>query len=184
MKTAVAAFIALAMLVVDSGTSTSAQSSQKNFVIDESKPYVYIKFDHAGQREPIDRTEPTRGIWLRLVNNSTIPIEVETMDTATDAKLMLLPDTITPIMRTIPRSGPPHEKMPLGYGSRMGVPQTVVPGGDLTFSVPANHVSQYWYMQVPFHFSLPLLKTGSQPICYASFTWEDLPDSYTHNPKK
>jgi hypothetical protein len=65
----------------------------------------------------------------------------------------------------------------------MGVLQTVAPGSDLIFSVPANHVSQYWYMQVPFHFSLPQVQSGSQPICYAAFKWEDLPDSYTHAAK-
>ena len=180
MKRTVPALIALTMLV-GSGSTASTQISRKNFALDDSKPYVYIQFDHAGQREPIDQTEPAQGLWLRLINNSTISIEVETMDTATQAKLMVLPDVITAVERIIPRSGEPHEKMPMGYGSGMGVFRTIAPGDGFIFSVPANHVSPYWYMQVPFHFNLPPVKKGSQPICYAAFTWEDLPASYTHS---
>ena len=180
MKGTSQALIALTMLL-GSWSTGMAQESRKNLAIDESKPYVYIQFDHAGQREPIDRTEPAQGLWLRLVNNSAIPIEVETMDTATHEKLVLVPDVMTAVERRIPRSGEPREKMPLGYGHGMGVLQTVAPGDGLIFSVPANHVSPNWYMQVPFQFRLPPIVKGNQPVSYAAFTWEDLPESYTHS---
>jgi hypothetical protein len=146
--------------------------------LDQTKPIVYIEFDHGGPREQVEDGEPAVGIWLRLVNNSISPIDVETIATATKAKLMLLPDVITPIEGTIPRSGPSHEKKPAGYASGMGVVRTIAPGKDLIFSVPRNHVSPSWYMQVPFKFSLPPVKEGVQPICYAEFTWEDVPETH------
>lgn len=165
------------MLLVPMGTSMTQSQTPGKLALDSSKPIVYIEFDHAGPREPVEQGEPAQGIWLRLVNNSIVAIEVETMDTATPGKLMLLPDVITPIERRIPRSGVSREEMPAGYASGMGVGRTIAPGKNLVFSVPANHVSPNWYMQVPFHFSLAPVKEGAQPICYAAFTWEDLPES-------
>jgi len=155
-----------------------AQKSEKpRLVLNSTKPVVYIEFDHLAPREPVEDSEPAQGIWLRLVNNSVVPIEVETMNTATKSKLMLLPDVITPITRRIPRSGPGPATMPSGYASGMGVYRTIAPGKDLAFSVPANHVSPNWFMQIPFHFSLPPVPQGDQPVCLASFTWAMIPAS-------
>jgi hypothetical protein len=153
------------------------KSEEPKLVLDSTKPMVYIKFDHAGPREPVEDGEPSEGLWLRLVNNSAIPIEVETMDTATKSKLMLLPDVITPIERRIPRSGSNREEMPAGYASGMGVLRTIAPGKDIAFSVPANHVSPNWFMQIPFHFSLPSVSQGDQPICLVRFSWTMIPES-------
>jgi hypothetical protein len=48
----------------------------QSFVLNPAKPYAYIVFDHAGQRPPLCPGESSYGYWLRLVNNSTLPIEV------------------------------------------------------------------------------------------------------------
>jgi hypothetical protein len=146
--------------------------------LDATKPFVYIEFDHAGSRQPIETGEPTRGFWLRLVNNSVIPIEVEAIDTDTNPKIMLLPDIVAPRTIRIPKSGAATEKMPVGYASGLGSPLMIASGKDFIFSVPANHVAPSWYMQVPFRFSLPSVKEGVQPVCYAEFKWEDLPEAY------
>ncbi|MGC2299646.1 MAG: hypothetical protein WA476_12645, partial [Acidobacteriaceae bacterium] len=53
---------------------SSAES--KNFLLDASKPYVYLELDHVGPREPMLEGEPTVGLWLRLKNNCTVPIVV------------------------------------------------------------------------------------------------------------
>lgn len=52
----------------------SAES--KNFLLDASKPYVYLELDHVGPREPMQEGEPRVGLWLRLKNNCTVPIVV------------------------------------------------------------------------------------------------------------
>jgi hypothetical protein len=48
------------------------------FLIDLSKPYVYLQIDHIGPREPRGENEPKEGIWLRLDNNCIVPIVVRT----------------------------------------------------------------------------------------------------------
>jgi hypothetical protein len=154
-----------------------AQGTAK-LTLDATKPIVYIEFDHAGPRQPVEDGEPDQGLWLRLVNNSTVPIDVRANGTTTDSKMTLLPDVITPRAGRIPRSGPPLEKMPQGYSSDTATILTIDPGKSLVFSVPVNHVAPTWFMQVPFQFSLPPVKEGVQPSCYAEFTWEDLPKSY------
>lgn len=58
-----------------STTNLFGQSrSVRDFVIDQSKPYVYLKFDHIGPRKPVQDGEGNTGIWLRVVNNCSIPI--------------------------------------------------------------------------------------------------------------
>lgn len=48
----------------------------KDFLIDPSKPYVYLKVDHIGPRTPDSDDEPVTGIYLKLVNNCRLPIIV------------------------------------------------------------------------------------------------------------
>jgi hypothetical protein len=56
----------------------TARSAGPNpeFVIDPSKPYVYLEVDHVGPRKPLRDGEPATGIWLRLKNNSRLPIVI------------------------------------------------------------------------------------------------------------
>jgi len=53
--------------------------SASDFLIDSSKPYVYLELDHVGPREPLREGEPTTGLWLRLKNNCKLPIVVVTI---------------------------------------------------------------------------------------------------------
>lgn len=50
----------------------------REFLINPSKPYVYLTVDHLGPREPRSDEEPHQGIWLHLHNNCRIPIIVRT----------------------------------------------------------------------------------------------------------
>lgn len=52
-----------------SAALVQAQKNTSTFVIDQSEPYVYLKFDHTGRRQPLSSHEPDKGLWLRLVNN-------------------------------------------------------------------------------------------------------------------
>ena len=66
------AFIAL---IIALGTVSYAQPVDNEiFLIDQTKPYVYLKFDHVGPRIPIEKGEGNIGLWLRVVNNFRIPI--------------------------------------------------------------------------------------------------------------
>ena len=86
-------------------------------VLDEAKPIVYIELDHIGPRPPVEDNEPDRGLWLRLVNNSVVPIEVQTMGTSTDPELTLVPDEIVGRWTRIEESDAPEPKRPMGYSA-------------------------------------------------------------------
>ncbi len=58
--------------------SAPAQTADTNFVLDSSKPYVYLAFDHVGSRKPIEQGEDTQGMWLRIINNCKVPIAINT----------------------------------------------------------------------------------------------------------
>jgi len=53
-------------------------SPSEGFLVDQSKPYVYLELDHVGPREQRNEDEPKEGIWLRLHNNCTVPVIVRT----------------------------------------------------------------------------------------------------------
>lgn len=143
---------------------------------DVHKPIVYIEFDHSGPRDPVRQDEPSRGYWLRFVNNSVLTISVRANSSGTSPEFTILPDKLVRRRKPIPRSGLGPRKMPSGYESDTSSLVKVRPGMSLTFSVPEDHVTSEWYMQVPFEFDLPPVKTGVEPICFAPFSWEDIPE--------
>jgi hypothetical protein len=174
-----------AMFLVVVSTCLSLPEEKVTLSLDGSKPFVFIQFDHAGPRPPVEDDEPAEGIWLRLVNNSFIPIEVETMETNTSPKLLLLPDGIVPRTITIPDPRSAIEgKMPSGYASGLGTRYVIEPGKELLFSVPKNHVGATWHMQVPFRFVLPSTRWGVQPLCFAQFSLADIPRKRSDKRKK
>ena len=71
-------------------------------MIDPSKPYVYLIFDHIGKREPISKHEPATGIWLRLVNNCRVPVIIATFDPGTGDPGLGVYDEII----SVPANGP------------------------------------------------------------------------------
>lgn len=157
-----------------------AQSDNLRLTIDNSKPYVYIRFDHLGQRKPISEREMTCGIWLRIANNSRVPISVRTFDPGTpDPGIGLMHEVVkvvAPIgagpsssVRDLEASGPP-----IGYDLDVGSRTVIAPGRDLLFAVPADHVNPKWYIRVRFEFDLPETKSGRQPYCFVEFGWADL----------
>lgn len=172
------AHLVLGLLLVHLAAAQIPAGRTVNLALDSTKPIVYIAFDHAGPRQPVEQGEPDQGLWLRLVNNSALPIEVRANGTATDPEMTILPDTITRRMVPISMSSAVREKMPRGYSYGMGTLITIDSGKSLVFSVPANHVSPAWFLQVPFYFSLPPEKEGVQPVCLAGFVWEDVPEAH------
>src|SRR5581483_7712034 len=54
--------------------ASAQQNVTSDFVIDQSKPYAYLKFDHIGPRKPTQSGESDLGLWLKVVNNCRIPI--------------------------------------------------------------------------------------------------------------
>ena len=73
----------LVFILVLTTSAVMAQAGNQNLAIEPDKPYVYIQLDHLGDRKPIDENEISCGLWLRLSNNSRIPIGVRTFDPGT-----------------------------------------------------------------------------------------------------
>jgi hypothetical protein len=70
------AFCLLTSLLNAAGAGNKVASSVESFLIDPSKPYVYLELEHPGPRKPLRDGEPDIGIWLRLKNNCTLPVVV------------------------------------------------------------------------------------------------------------
>jgi hypothetical protein len=67
-------------------TATPAVAPIKSFLIDPSRPYVYLRVDHIGPRNPDDNREPNIGIYLRLINNCRLAIIVNTFGAPAEAE--------------------------------------------------------------------------------------------------
>lgn len=75
----------------------NAQGAETSFVLDASKPYVYLAFDHLGLRKPIQEGESSEGLWLRVVNNCKVPIRIKTFRGDADNLGVLVFDEIVPV---------------------------------------------------------------------------------------
>jgi hypothetical protein len=187
-------FAALVLFSVLSASAASAQAQKKSpsFVIDPSQPYVYLKFDHVGKRQPLSRHEPDRGLWIRLVNNCRLPITVATFDTETNDPGIGVDDEIVPVDLNAPPLGQvlhpvesapseqPNESIPKGYSSGDVVnTTTVAPGTSLLLSLPANHVGRSWELQIQFYLNVAGQGSyGYGPYSVVSFNWANVPKQF------
>ena len=180
----------LSRLVIFLGVIVLAALMQKlnpSFVIDDTKPYVYIDFERIGNRAPLSDDEPSEGLWLRLVNNCNVPIRVRTFATGTnDPGIGLFDEIVTsPVWgggyknksETL-HGGPPQEKPPQGYSFEVASQTIISPGEHVLFSVPRNHVSADWHLRVEFELEPPKKGLGPQPYSFVDFTWTMIPAKY------
>ena len=159
----------LTCLLLLAAATMYAQPPDTNFVLDETKPYVYLQFDHVGPRKPLHEGEPPTGLWLRIVNNCKVPISVRSYGVTTGDIGTGVFDEIIPVQQgitvqansgEIPLStdenptqkaaNEPSAKMPEGYSADLSSVTRVQPGKSLLFSVPRNHVSRDWFLRVKF----------------------------------
>src|ERR1700730_11975372 len=184
-------FFRLALILTVASTILAAQDMTQSFVIDTTKPYAYVKFDHVADRKPLSSNESPKGLWLRLVNNCRIPIIVAIFNPGTGDPGVGIYDEVVPVVIKGPffqglRAGekppklaqPSHEKPTAGYAAEVFSTTTIAPGSDLLFSVPLNHVSQFWYLQIMFNLDVPGGGYGSEPHSTLSFHWQDIPEKF------
>lgn len=186
----------LCLIVVGLLSLANAQNkARQSFVLDEAKPYVYIAFDHAGNRKPLGEGESKQGFWLKFVNNCRVPVTVGTFETGTgDLGIGVLHDVVpyesgrvkgypgpqaeTPSKAARDGSSEgPATKPPAGYSAEVSSTTTIGPGESLPFSVPSNHLSPNWYLRVRFTLAVSPNRIGDQPYSYADFRWEQLPET-------
>jgi hypothetical protein len=159
------------------------------FVIDQSKPYVYLKFDHIGTRKPVRNGEGDIGLWLRVVNNCRISIVLRSfsmppgisgvglMDQVVENEPMLqtysTPDEGQAIQRREDLRKLKHK--PEGYMSETSGVVRIQPGTYTLFSVPLNHVDDDWHMRIEFTLDLDKSSITVGPFTYLSFYKWDIP---------
>ena len=150
----------LCCLLIGLERSMSAQ-----LVIDYTKPYVYIVFDHRS---------PTR-LWLRLVNNSRLPIRVRTYsrgdrgeEVGINYAVLLTPDGKLKYMNS-------NSEVPSGHVQDVSSSDLVLSGRNLLFTVPASDVTEYWYIDTSFRFDLPRNMRGNDPVLHVIFSQQQIP---------
>lgn len=148
-----------ALLLIQLG-GFAAGDSVNNFVIDSSRPYAYLAFDHIGPRKPTQASDSNVGLWLRLVNNSRIPLVVATFglttgDPGAGVYYEVVPDVIAKVSENEAVDGSRTDcpsrpsGMPNGLpGSELQSATVVSPGHELLFGVPRNSVGQEWFLRV------------------------------------
>lgn len=158
------------------------------FILDSSKPYVYLAFDHAGDRTPVYPSEDKKGIWLRFVNNCRIPVAIKTFDPGTEDPGVGVQHEVVPIQSAsfgetpsltnkADRGGSRTDlKPPEGYSAELATLKIVEPGESVLFSVPLDHLSPYWHLRVQFTLDVSGQR-GDQPYSYVEFYWDKLPKS-------
>jgi hypothetical protein len=173
------------------GASAFSQDQKKfDFVLDPSKPYVYLKFDHIGPVKPNSEREVESYLWLKVVNNCRIPILFRASGPPPGYPGVSLEDEVVEeehgiqiisdldiekfqIDQELRKERLKHK--PQGYSFEVSGVARVQPGQELLFSVPLNHVDDDWYFRI--HFTLDLnhssLVTG--PFTYLPFYKWNLP---------
>jgi hypothetical protein len=160
-----------------------------NFVLNPSMPYVYVKFDHVGPRKPLHEGEGQVGLWLRIVNNCRVPIKVPTFGLTTGDPGVGLLDEVVSDAVTVSVSSEPEElnlstdrastaiSHPQGYSAEVFSMTRILPGKDILFSVPLNHVSDQWFMRVRFVLDVDKPSLGTGPYTYLNFFKGQIPPS-------
>ena len=209
----------LFIVIIIAATSALAQGSRGRqsqakdaFRLNHSLPYVYLEVDHIGLRVPYGNDEPNVGVFLRLHNNCTVSISVDTFVgidnnvnvfhnvvvnpiglgepaaselvdiSALTAGIKMDPSLLfgnsatkaqspapLPVQSVVP--APP---MPVGYRALYSSPKTLGPGQSIYFSIPLNHVSDKWHVEVPFHLELRDRSTKRSPYNFVALYEEDI----------
>lgn len=176
----------------------SAQTRDRDFVLDASKPYVYLQFDHIGPRKPIQAGEPSMGLWLRIVNNCVVPIRIGTFSLPTgEVGIGVLDEVVpeagggvriaaddgaVPIEPILPQGGTdkprptPKAIIPEGYSAEVHSTTTIAPGGSILFSAPSNHVGPAWFMRIRFTLAVSRPEVGGGPYSYLDFFEGQIPN--------
>lgn len=162
---------------------TQKTHASSDFVINRSRPFVYLKTDHVGQGEPRSEDEPGLRVWLRLVNNCRVPIIVHTFGVPEGSpryeqgvmyEVVANPPVFGGVQMYMPSPSTPHQphgvtepkeqsaptqtesdETPSGYMFHVGSFQSLAPGEQVLFSVPANHFDSRWHIEIPIEFDLP-----------------------------
>ena len=158
----------------------------------KNKPSVYISFEREGKREPLYPEESTKGIWLRLHNNTRWTIyfcafdvpsiygerglyhEVEKL--SVDKEGGTYKDSAD---KAEPMSSSQASQPPVGYRNNHTCRVfRLLSGKSILFSVPREHLGEGLAIKIAFNYSWENLIDvieGTEPEHYAYFYSTRLP---------
>jgi hypothetical protein len=193
-------FIAIAISVAKAQAEPTNRDIAQQFILNQERAFTYLQFDHVGEGTRFNEDEPAYRIWFRLVNNCRVPIVIRTSgvpDGSLAGEVGLLhnvianPPTHGASGSTVFDSGrtsKPAESlveaalMPDGYDADVSSTATLRPSESLLFSIPFNHLSTKWHIEIPFRFDLPHKRPthyeaqiGGQPHMTITYWLSDLP---------
>ena len=165
----------LILVLLLTASTSVAQLSEKSpsvSLINPQLPFIYITFDHVGQGAPEFDSEPAERVWLRLVNNSSVPISVGTQsipkgrpngEIGVADRIVRSEEVLVCATLVSGEHDPPgcSDTPPVGY---LQIPEypladvSIAPGTNVLFSVPISHIalSGFWFIEIPFRFkSIP-----------------------------
>ena len=157
------------LVVVSVAQSSFGQRLSREFIIEQAKPWVYIAFDHVAE----DRGGDSGTLWLRLVNNCRIPIQVQTFQFGEPNGGVGLNYEVVPVLG-IAEEAPP-QSVPKGYSFHVSSIATIDPGRYQVFRALRQQVSKQWFLEAAFSLLLPTPKGGVHPRSVVTFGWDDLP---------
>lgn len=162
----------LLVALIGSRSDHGKPQSAHDFLIDPHMPGVFVTFEKTiSVQRPVFQGESTKRILLKLHNNYRFPIEVPTFNLS-DGEV-----GVTYEISSMDQSS--NAKIPRGYSQEVMTMQEVTPGDDLSFSIPANHLSNSLYLRIPFTLGLEsrATKGGAAPQHFAIFYGSFLPPS-------
>jgi hypothetical protein len=215
--------ISFAPVICGQESHPMENQDKASFLIDQSKPYLYLLVEQIIVRNPLRPEEPKVGLALRLVNNSRLSIVLmgskPSSEGSSDARWIadeVVPDKpstgtestaagvgyrkgqegLTDIFRSpndveaevrgaeakakAPESAPSHVR-PQGYNQSFqpgpAFLNVIPPGGEVSFSLPSDHVSPTWHLEIPFRFALTHRDGLRQPYSYVALFWDDIPEA-------
>jgi hypothetical protein len=198
---AVVFFVLIAFTLGEAQVQPGGSSIAEQFIFNKERAFVYLQFDHIGKGPRRDQNEPAYRIWFRLVNNCRVPLVIRTSGVPNGSpvgevgffhEVVANPPLYGVVSRGSalePGSNPtPTENpqltapMPEGYDADVSSTATLRASESLLFSVPVNHLSSKWHIEVPFRFDVPHKRPlhyeaniGGEPRMAISYGLSDLP---------
>lgn len=177
------------IVAVASAEQPRSRRTKSDLRIQRSKPSIFITFDHAGKREPLELGETDSGVWLRLHNNTTATIFLPSFSVPRALGQVGMFYDIVPIAQddsyhdtSIPQQERIRRDVPTGYklGHTSGA-YLLQPGRSVIFSVPREHLPEGVALRINFNYEWELagkmdfVRIG-EPQHYVSFYSSELPE--------
>jgi hypothetical protein len=165
-----------------------------DFLVDANRPFVYLRFDHAGSIPSEEGGGTEARFWFRLTNNCSVPIRVRTFGAphgAGEDEEGVMYDVVRTaesqpriiFNNQVPAPTEPGE-MPRGTMFDVSSSDTMGPGEMILFSIPANSLDKRWHVEISFEFAPRKSKgtwdpkIGGWPSTRLEYYWDDLPKEY------